>query len=85
MPPRLTLRELEARRRRAEEGFQRFKAAEERIGAEIASRGRDGSLEAALGDLTIQRTSTEALEEMAAAVKMIRGGLPKATVEVGFI
>lgn len=42
MPPRLTLRELQARRLRAEEGIERFKAARHSMGwADVSDSMRD--------------------------------------------
>lgn len=84
MPRRLTLRELEARRRRAEEGMERFKAAHWRMGEDAWRRERQEGFFAALFDPSFERFVNEVLEEMEAAVEMIREGLPKTTVEVGF-
>ena len=48
MPPRLTLRELQARRRRAKEGCERFEAANDRIKMELNRRVRETNVDEAL-------------------------------------
>ena len=70
IPPRLTMRELEARRRRAEEGWERVQAAQERMEKELerVTLGEHdvGSAHEALNDPYFQRLSKEVLEEMEA-------------------
>lgn len=87
MPPRLTMQELEARRRRAQEGMERFDAAADRLDAEIDRRLREeGTLNMALGvDAPFKHLSKEVTEEMAAAVELMREGMPKTALPVGVL
>lgn len=79
------MRELEARRKRAEEGVRRFEAARLRSTEENNRvREREG-LEAILdphGNLAWLRSKVETTKEMVAAVEMIREGMPKSTRQV---
>lgn len=79
----LTMRELEARRRRAAEGYARFRAPSERINTECSRRLlRDGPVSMYDKDAAFRRLAHEAAEEIALAVEMIREGLPHTLYKV---
>lgn len=85
MPPRLTMRELEAWRRRAREGIGRVQAASERVAMECDRRMRlGGAPSKTLADAAYRRLVNEVVAEIASAVEMIREGLPHTHNQVGF-
>lgn len=83
---RLTMRELQGRRRRAEEGWIRFQAAQLGM-AETNTRMRETAgchvLMDPHGDPAWHRTKEQTQRDMKAAIEMMREGLPHNTLEVG--
>lgn len=88
MPPRLTLREIQARRQRTEEGVARFESLNMQFAQEVMARaaqgraGMAGIADALEGDASWQRRQEGIRQEMAAAIEMIREGMPKTTIDV---
>lgn len=83
MPPRLTLREIHARRQRAEEGVARFKSLSMEMTAEMNARMPGGGIwmvEAAraMADVSLNWR----LEEIRVEMEMIREGMLKTSIEV---
>ena len=84
MPPRLTLREIQARRQRAEKGIACFKSLMMQFSAEKDARTQGGPADVvrAIGDASWERRVEELQREMAAAIEMIREGMPRNTIQV---
>lgn len=75
--PRLTLRELQARRQRAQEGYARFRASFNQYEEEEERRIAMGP------DAAWYRQVQEREVEMRAAIALIREGLPGTSLKVG--
>jgi hypothetical protein len=87
MPPRLTLREIQARHQRAEEGVARIESLKRQFHAEMMARMDQGGIEMAgiaraERDASWQRRVEEIQREMEEATEMIRGGMPRTSIEV---